>query len=132
MIELLYAAGGFALFALIGWFVKNVYPFSAYSMYASVAAMKESNVPRLWADGEEARVSDFVDYEGFGPDEMMPPHTPCTLHWVVHEAKRWVAEHRGEGGDAVVEWGFVNVVVGDDGSVRTERRVVCTGRARRR
>jgi len=130
--ELAWALSAFGVFAVIGWFVKNLYPFSAYSMYASVATMRESNVPKLWADGVEASVADFVDYAGFEPEQMMPAHTRCTLSWIVHEAKRHVAEHRGDGGEVCVEWGFVNVLIEDDGSVRSERRVVCTGTARRR
>lgn len=129
---MIWALAGFVVFAVIGWFVKNLYPFSAYSMYASVAAMRRSHVPKFWAAGEEARVSDYVDFEGIDADAMMPAHTPCTLTWIVHEAKRWVSEHSGTGGDVEVEWGFIRVDIREDGGVDSEKWVVCRGRARRR
>lgn len=122
---------GFLVFGVIGWFVKNLYPFSAYSMYASVARMRTSNVPMFWAEGQQARVSDFVAFSGIDPDEMMPAHTQCTLTWMVHEAKRWVREHPGDG-QVEVAWGFVHVVIHEDGRVESEDRVVCRGRAARR
>ncbi len=131
---MLWAFAGFSVYGLIAWFTKNLYPFSAYSMYATSAKMRRSHVPSFWVDGERARLSDFVDFQGIDPDEMMPARTECTLTWKVHEARRWIREHPASGGVSPVEvaWGFVRVEVLDDGTVSQEPWVVCTGRARRR
>ncbi len=125
------ALAAFFCYGVIGWFTKNLYPFSAYSMYASVARMRRSHVPCFRVDGERARLSDWVDFAGFDPDQLLPPRTECTLMWQIHEASRWMREHPGDG-DVPVEWGFERVEVHDDGRVTTSFVPVQAGRARRR
>jgi hypothetical protein len=132
---MLYASLAFVVYGLIGWFVKNLYPFSAYSMYASVAAMRDSNVPVFYAAGEEASIADYVAFEGFGSGDMWPEPRRCTLMWMVHEARRWVDEHPAGAGDAPevpVAWGFWRVEILEGGAIARHLEIVCRGRARAR
>jgi hypothetical protein len=132
---MMWALGGFIFYFVVGYVTENLYPFSAYSMYASVPGMTYSGVPTFFVKGEVAVMSEYVDFVGLNTKRMMPPEMRCTLSWMVYEAERWIMEHKAtETGPTHVDvaWGYRVVSVEEDGSIHTSVEIACRGRARKR
>lgn len=113
-----------------GWgciYLKGTFPFSEFDLYGCAATRDEGAVPLFTAHGEEAVISDFGRFSGLGPEHLHTRGYPCSLTWMVVEAKRWVEENQlplgDEPGPVAVTFGFRMLRVDDQG-VLTERRVV--------
>lgn len=124
------------IYGVIGFFVRDAFPFSAYSMYSSTALRPEAALPAFFADGEDARVIDFIAFHGMDPEGLEWKHYPCAHHWMVYEAHRWFGEHPAdegtEEGPVTVSWGFRVFSLDDDGRMEVRYDALLEGTARRR
>ena len=114
--------------ALAAW-VGERFPISRYSMYASNAPHERGAVPVVLANGEPADVEDFVDFSGLDLVRWSPPE-PCSLEYILADARRWIEAHPGSGGDVEIGLAFVVVTLAD-GALHEETVVLQRGRARR-
>ena len=123
--EVLIAAVAAALYGLVSLVIGNRFPFSKHAMYATTANRKgRGAVPLLWADHQVASIDRFDRIAGLDPDTLYPKGMPCSLEWQIHEAARWIRNHRAAPdsppGPVKVVWGFVVVHVQDDGTLTEE------------
>ena len=132
---MVWAFAGFLFYLVVGHLTVNMYPFSAYSMYASVPKMNRSGVPTFFVNNREAVLCEYVDFIGINPKQLLPLGMECTLTWMVAEAERWISEHSTSETSREhidVAWGYQVVTVHDDGQISTEVVITCRGRARKR
>lgn len=131
MIPALIAACAAVIYGGIAWIVGDRFPFSRYSMYADLGGRREGAVLYVRLGGRDVEFHEVVAWQGVDPAAIEPFSVPCSLHWVVFEAQRWIAEHTG---DATVplEIGYRILRVEADGSFseRLEVRAHGMGRAR--
>ncbi len=124
---------GFAVYAAISLRVGNLFPFSKYSMYASSPNRRRGAVPVLLLDGEPVHWTRYERISGLRSQDMYPPGLPCSLEWMVLEAKRWVDDHTAEPGDAPgpvhLTWGFRILTLGDDHELSESLQVIGTAQA---
>jgi hypothetical protein len=96
MIPALIAACAAVIYGGIAWIVGDRFPFSRYSMYADVGGRQEGAVLVVRVGGREVDFHEVVAWKGVDPARIEPFSVPCSLHWVVFEAQRWISEHAGE------------------------------------
>jgi hypothetical protein len=80
-------------YSAVSLWVGDRFPFSRYSMYARLRGRTEGAVLVVRADGVEVAFDRVVAWRGIAPAAMDPHGVPCSLHWVVLEAQRWVGQH---------------------------------------
>jgi hypothetical protein len=119
---------GFLVYAAISLRVGSLFPFSKYSMYASSPNRRQGAVPVLLCDGEPVSWSAYERISGLRSRDMYPPGLPCSLEWMVLEAKRWVDDHPAVAGEppgpVQLTWGFRMLTLGDDHELREDLRVI--------
>lgn len=123
------------LYATVGWYVRDLYPFSAYALYASATDRSSGAVPAFFVNGKAARLIDYIDFTGMDADKVSFVGFECAHHWMVHESRRWIDEHQADepvGPDEGVEavWGFQIFRIDEDGEIHERFEPVVTGRAR--
>ena len=128
---MLVALLSFVLFYLGCRVIGEHFPFSNFNLYSDTARRKESAAPVFLADGEPAKIWNFVRFSGFNADEFLPDHIPTGLSWMAHEAGRWVAEHPAEGEEGPVEvaYGFRLFSLAEDGRVKERIKILQRGTA---
>lgn len=127
----LWAAAAMVVYMLVSFRVGDRFPFSRYSMYASVRQRTEGAVFSVRVGGVETPVARLDRFVGIDPDALSPRGFPCSQEWVVWEVRRWVGDHLADRADAdavAVELGFRLVRLQDG---RLEERFVplAAGRA---
>ena len=119
-------------YIVISLVIGDVFPFSKYSMYASIGRRDHGAVLYVKADGVFVRVDELVDFHGIDLDQVYPSGIPCSLEWQVHEAKRWLGNHKADApGPVAVEMGFRLIWVAADGKITEKLRPTVRGTARR-
>ena len=124
------------VYGAISWRLGDVFPFSRYAMYADLGGRDEGAVLYVRVDGRDVGFDEVVAWHGVDPEAIEPFTVPCSLHWVVFEAQRWISEHSAptaEGSPDAVEIGFRLLRVLPDGSLSEtlQRRASGRGRLRR-
>jgi hypothetical protein len=122
------------VYAAIGYFIGDVFLFSNYQLYSSATNRTEGATPAFFADGREARMVDYVDFHGIDPSRIHWYDFPCSVQWMVEEARRWVREHASSEPptDAVpVVWGMTVFKIAPDGSLTQRFDPLVSGVARR-
>lgn len=119
----------------ISWKVGDRFPFSRYAMYADLEGRREGAVLVVHADGREVEFQDVAVWHGITPEVIEPFSVPCSLHWVVFEAQKWIRDHTAaspEGLTVRIEVGYRIFRVLPDGDVteRIEPRAAGLGRLR--
>jgi hypothetical protein len=97
------------VYGLVSWRVGDLFPFSRYAMYADLGGRAEGAVLVVRAGGREVEFHEVVAWFGVDPELIEPFTVPCSLHWVVFEAQRWIAGHTRptrEGLDVPIEVGY--------------------------
>jgi hypothetical protein len=118
--------------------IGDWFPFSRYSMYASIGRRDHGATPYFKAAGEFVRIDLYGEFLGLELSGMYPQGTPCSLEWQVHEARRWIKQHPAPDGPlpspearVPVEFGFRLLWVDDAGHLTEKLRPTLQGTARR-
>ena len=125
------------LYILISLAIGDWFPFSRYSMYASIGRRDHGAAPYFKANGEFVRIDHYGDFSGLDLEAMYPRGIPCSLEWQVHEARRWIQRHPAPAGQAEgeavvpVEFGFRLIWVDEQGRLTMTLRPTMQGHARR-
>lgn len=126
-----WALGALVLYVVISARVGDAFPFSRYSMYASVTRRTDAAVVSVRVGGVETPAARLERFVGLDPEALHPRGYACSQEWVLWEVKRWVAEHLAAEADpdsVPVEIGFR--VLRFDGGALSERFVpLASGRA---
>lgn len=122
-------------YAGLSWALADVFPFSRYSMYAKLRDRHEGAVLVVLADGREVEATDVVAWHGVDPAAIEPFTVPCSLHWVVFEAQRWIGTRTAASPDGLevsLVVGYRILRVAPDGALveRFEERARGRGRLR--
>ncbi|MES2642969.1 MAG: hypothetical protein V4850_26025 [Myxococcota bacterium] len=80
------------VYGVISWCVGDRFPFSRYAMYADLEGRREGAVLVVHADGREVEFQDVAAWHGIAPEVIEPFTVPCSLHWVVFEAQKWIRD----------------------------------------
>jgi hypothetical protein len=129
----LYAVAGFAVYIAGSLWLGEFFPFSLFNMYAAIR--DEGAVPVFLAEGRPAKIEEFSSFWGIDTDGMLPEGFQCSLVWEVHEAQRWIEDHRASAPvrkGVRVEWGYRMVRVEPSGELKENIKVVSKGKALRR
>lgn len=128
-----------AVYYGVAMVIEDAFVISSYRMYSPTADRQEGAIPAFFAGDGEARLIDYTGFTGIDPDAIRWDGYACAHQWMVHEARRWVLEHRAmgegtQGGDAGVEvvWGFKVFTVSPEGHVQERFDPIVRGRAVRR
>ncbi len=124
------------VYIVVSLAIGDWFPFSRYSMYASIGARDHGAAPYCKANGEFTTVDRLEHFGGFDVAHIYPQGIPCSLEWQVHEARRWIEAHMappdGGPGDVAMEFGFRLIWVDDKGHITEKLRPTLNGTARRR
>lgn len=129
----LIALGAALVYGLISWRVGDLFPFSRYAMYADLRGRSEGAVLVVRLDGKEVDFHEVVAWHGVDPAAIEPFSVPCSLHWVVFEAQRWIGDHTAAAPlELPLEVGYRILRCATSGEVteRFELRGTGTGRLR--
>lgn len=129
----LIALGAALVYGVISWRVGDLFPFSRYAMYADLNGRAEGAVLVVRAGGREVDFHEVVAWHGIDPALIEPFTVPCSLHWVVFEAQRWIgARTTAAPLDVPIEIGYRILRCAPSGVVseRFEPRATGTGRLR--
>lgn len=130
----LWAAGSCAVYLALAFGLRGGLPFVRFPAFAFPDTGGVMALPLFLADGQPAQASDFEAFAGVGPEAVDIEHTglpSVVAHRFVEDA-HWIAEHRGDGGDVVVEVGLRVLRVDGNGVVGVVDRIDGRGTARRR
>ncbi|MDP2307392.1 MAG: hypothetical protein Q8P18_15305 [Pseudomonadota bacterium] len=108
------------VYGLVSWRVGERFPFSRYAMYADLEDRREGAVLVVHADGREVEFQDVTAWYGITPEAIEPFSVPCSLHWVVFEAQRWIRDRTAASPDGLtvrVEVGYRIFRVTPEGDV---------------
>lgn len=127
------AAAAFACYVAMAWLVGERFPFSRFSMYASLGTYRQSHVPVFLADGHPAEARSFHRFAGIDPEVIAPGTRICSLNHRIDEDARWIAAHRAGVGEApgpvMVAYGFVPIRLEEDRIERGRVEIVARGTA---
>src|SRR5690606_13597503 len=79
------AAAAFACYVAMAWLVGERFPFSRFSMYASLGTYRQSHVPVFLADGHPAEARSFHRFAGIDPEVIAPGTRICSLNHRIDE-----------------------------------------------
>ena len=100
-----------ALYMVIAGGVGEVWPFSRFTMYASIP--KDAAVPMLKVNGKDHFPEEFVDFYGCGAEQIrLPCDIPSRVGWRQDEIGHWVSRHSAETpGEVDIHFGYQMVIV---------------------
>ncbi len=110
--SLLWASAAMCTYVLVSLAVGDRFPFSRYSMYASLKGRVQGAVLYVEADGVAVDIARLWRFSGVDPTRIDPRGHPCSQEWAVYEVRRWVAEHLEAGLPLPEEAGRVPVEIG--------------------
>ena len=135
MTEITIAVVAMLLYIAISLAVGDVFPFSRYSMYASLTNRSEGAVFFV-RTGERFIAADELEaVHGIDVPALDPKLVPCSQQWLVYEAQRWLESHLVDAPpeDSVpIEIGYRMLRVEKGGAVSMRLEVLTTGRGRLR
>jgi hypothetical protein len=135
VIEIEVGLVAFAIYVIVSLAVGDLFPFSRYSMYASLSGREEGAVLYVRAGERFVAPDELVQVHGLDVPALDPKRVPCSQQWVVYEAQRWLETHSvadpPEHG-VPVEVGYRMLKVEGDGTVsmRLAPKTAGTGRLR--
>ncbi len=136
IMDLPYIAMSAALvYTAISWVVGDRFPFSRYAMYADLEGRREGAILVVRADGREVAFQQVEAWHGIAPAAIEPFSVPCSLHWVVFEAQRWIGDRTAPNADGLntaLEVGYRILRVSPTGEVSERFEPRGTGRGRLR
>jgi hypothetical protein len=118
------------LYVAVSLVVGDRFPFSKYSMYASLGQRSEGAVLYVQAGACFVSPDQLEAVHGLDVPALDPKRVPCSQQWVVYEAQRWLENHGVDAppADGVeVEVGYRMLKVEDDGSVSMNLHPVTSG-----
>ena len=130
-----WAAGSCLIYLALAFGARGGVPFVRFPAFAFPDTGGVMALPLFLADGEQAEVSDFVDFVGVGAGAVDLAHSglPSVVQHRFYEAQAWIGEHPGStAGNVEIAVGLRVLSVEPDGSVSREDRVDGRGTARRR
>ncbi len=134
MTESLIALIAAIAYVLISLAVGDRFPFSRYSMYADLTTREEGAVLYIRAAERFIAPDDLDAVHGIEVSALSPKGIPCSQEWLVHEAQRWLGNHRvdhppEDGVPVEVGWRMLRV---QEGAVHERLQPVARGIGRLR
>ena len=120
MIEIEVALVACILYIVISLLVGDRFPFSRYSMYATLTRRQEGAVLYLKMGERFIAADELVEIHGLDVPALDPKRVPCSQQWAVYEAQRWLSAHSVKTAPkdgAPVEAGYRMLRVEADGSI---------------
>ena len=129
-----YALGAFIAVLVGTLLLGETFPFSRFSMYASVGPRTETAVPVFWADGRVVDPKRYERFQGLDLAQVLVPKTlPSSLNYKTDDAYRWISEHLARadepGGPVRFAAGYITVRLTPGGPLTHEPHVLTEGRA---
>ncbi|MFZ5482336.1 MAG: hypothetical protein ACOZNI_36580 [Myxococcota bacterium] len=135
MVGFAVAAVACVVYVAISLVVGDRFPFSRYSMYASLTTRDEGAVLYVRSGDRFLAPDDLDAVFGLDVPALDPARVPCSQQWAVYEAQRWLASRAAPAppeGAVPIELGWRMLRVDDAGGLVERLAPVTAGVARLR